>query len=330
MSAAADCSFPNLSPSTSEVVDCVFGYSPNVGAASLFLSLFLLLALAHSFLAYRARSLLGLGLALICTAELAGFAIRIGVVHAWATSAFIAMTVLLIISASLIGLVNYVLIGRVVKMASGIDPSSSPSSLTAGWTPSARLGLDVLLHPLLADGRLNPDFISRLFSLLQLLSVVLQIAGITNLTSSTASPSDISQGQHLLIAGLSIQLFTYACFFATTLYVRVSPSYDFHQGAAQWPAMHRLLSTMTATMCLLTMRGIYRLIEYASGADSSVGRTEAPFYTCDALLVFAALLTFAALDISSSANRAEDEFHASRKSPPPQPMPVTTSAADMV
>ena len=329
MSAAASCSFPDSSPSTSTIVDCVFGYSPSVGAASLFLALFILLACAHALLAVRARSFLGAGLTLICTTELLGFAIRLGVVHSWSTSAFIAMTVLLIISASLIGLANYTLIGRVVKMASGIDPT--PASLSS-FSPRSHLSLRVLLQPLLPDGRINPDFVSRFFSLLQLLSVILQIIGITDLTSSSSTPDDVSQGQHLLIAGLSIQLFTYACFFAVTLFVRLSPAYDFHQGAGQWPAMHRLLSIMMATMTLLTMRGIYRLIQYATGSDSSISRTEAPFYTCDALLVFLAMLTFAALDIAGSANRAEEEFHASHNSKQQQPQgtSMTVTGGDAV
>ena len=304
MSASVNCDFDSLT-SNDDIVGCVFGYLPNIGAAALFLALFALLALTHAVLAIRARSLVGAGITLCCSLELVGFALRLSVRHSWNKSLYTAMLVLLITAASMLAIANYKLIGLVVRMASGIAPDTAVPGRLASSGFRLPLNLQVLLDPLQADGRLNPDFVARLFSILALVTVVLQIIGISDLTSDNASQSTLDEGQHLLIAGLALQLFTYGAFFAVTAYVWHSPSYTFR--VHEWPSTRRLVVGMLVTMVLLTMRGIYRLIQYSAGTDSSVARTEAPYYTCDALLVFLVGLTFAVIDVSQTLNLAKEE-----------------------
>jgi hypothetical protein len=326
MSAATSCTFDHA-PSNSELVDCVFGYSPSVPAAGLFIALFSLLLLVHLALTIRSRSLYSLWLVVCCASEIAGFAVRVAVIDSFTVSSFIGMTTLLIISPSLLALINYSLIGRITKMGSGIEPHTTPiSSLSF---PLSRLSLGVFLHPFLPNHRLNPDFVSRLFSLLAVLSVILQAVGISDLTSTSASSSTVTFGQHLLIGGLAVQLFTYCSFLIVCGYVHLSPHYSF---STSWPAMTKLSWLMGMTMTVLLMRGVYRLIQYATGVQSSISQHEEAFYTCDALLVLIVVVVFAALDVGRTTQIVEQEFEAKQKKPQStqssQPIEIVQSAAE--
>jgi hypothetical protein len=62
------------------------------------------------------------------------------------------------------------------------------------------------------------------------------------------------------------------------------------QGVLRNEPFRPLLYTLYACLALITMRIIYRLIEFSSGVYSTLPMHEAPFYTLEALPMFIACL----------------------------------------
>ena len=290
----------------SETVDCVFGYSPNVAAAGLFIGLFGVMAGVHLMQAYRSRSLIPLGLAFLALAEIGGFIARLIVIGNFSTNGFIAMSVLLIIPASLLALANYSTLAKLTGLASDADSAVYQQSSQGNRVQRTVFSLT---HPLLEDRRLNPVFVYESFKLLAMTGSIIQIVGINDLISS--SSSTVTEGEHLLVGGLSVILFTMGCFFLALAYVVLSPHYDLRLSSA--PATRYLCIGMTVTMLILGVRQVYRLVEYALGTGSWVEQHEVMYYVLDATLCLLALVAFAVFDFGHNLAVAEEEMAANHK-----------------
>ena len=320
MSASA-CSFL-VNPSNNDLVDCVFGYLPSKGPAGLFLALFFLAAQANLYLAVSRRSFVYGWIAQCCLAEMAGYIARLVVLNNFTSNGYIAMTVLLLITPSLLAIANYHLLAKLLTLSEAASSDVKPT-VTGNFVErlrnhfSMRRHLTNLAQPRMPDGRIRPEFASSLFTVLALITAILQGVGIGNLSSSDASQSDITSGNHLIIAGLSIALFTYVCFFCIAFYTYFSPHYNFH--VDQSPAMRRLFIGIVSTQAVLGLRTLYRLIQYSLGTSQSnaISSREWCFYVFDATLVFICVAMFAIFDQQRNIDNAQHELDIrSRKSPP--------------
>jgi hypothetical protein len=288
-----------VDPSNSDVLGCVFGYVPNTAAAGIFLVVFLLLLALHSWLALRFRHVFCLYLLVACIGEAAGFIVRLILIHSFSTNAYIAMTVLLIISPNLLALLNYALLKRIIAAIMGPAVMAEIAA-----RPRQRLILS-LLQPTSADGRISPVFVDRLFHVLVLAAAIVQVVGVSDLTSSDSG--DQTTGQHLLVVGLAVILFTFACFAVIALHVLFSPRYEL-SGGSGLPAVRALYISMLHALALLTVRTTYRLVEYSTGIEGWVAQHEALFYILDSLMMAACLLNFAILYCGHWLPKAEEEL----------------------
>ena len=317
---SARCTF-DTEVSNDTVLDCVFGYIPKNGPAALFLVLFFLVAQVHIYIAITRRSFVYGFIAQCALAEMAGYIARLVIIGNFTSNGYIAETVLLLITPTLMAIANYYIIGKLLGLSELADPQTpSGSSHSTNIVDTIRNHFDIRRHlqnltqPRLDDGRIRPEFAASLFHVLALVTAIMQGVGIGNLSSSDASQSDINSGNHLVIAGLSVALFTYFCFFCVAFYTYVSPHYNF-----QSPAMRKLFIGLISTQAVLSMRTLFRLIQYALGTsrDNAISSREWCFFLFDATLVFITLCMFAFFDQTRTIDNAQLEVDARRQKSPP-------------
>ena len=298
----------SLSVSQADAVYCTFHYTPNIGAAGFFLAVFLFLLLVHLFLTWRHFHRVSLWILVCCTAEIGGFIARIYIVqHSLTSQGFILMSILLVSGPSLLGFANYSLLAAIGDMAKVEKPEDVAREAARPWTHrlilllqsmTIKAALQHLRKPLLEDGRVNPDFLSSIFRLLSSIGIGLQIFGISDLTSSGATSSDIAEGKQLLIAELAVNLSTYATFIGFVIYFAISKVQNYRLGDLSSWALRRLFVIMPLTIFLLSIRAVVRLVQFAQGLDGWVGSHESMFYLFDALLVACSIAAFALFRVS--------------------------------
>ncbi|KAI9707846.1 MAG: hypothetical protein M1820_004452 [Bogoriella megaspora] len=129
-----------------------------------------------------------------------------------------------------------------------------------------------------------------LFVLLDITAFLVQLGGAAIASGNDSSPNTILLGLHIYMGGIGIQQLFILLF--TFLAIK------FHlQLLHQPPSPHRsrgllLLYTLYAVLLLITIRIIFRLIEYSSGLDSSIPNHEAYMYILDSAPMVIALVLF--------------------------------------
>ena len=195
MSAAACDVIPN--PSNDQVLDCIFGYVPSRAPAGLFLALFFLAALVNLFVAISRRSLVYCFIVLCCAAEAGGYIARLLMINSFTRSGYIAETVLLLVTPSLLAIANYHLIAQMLDLsetatATDAQPVGVLQALRNRF--SLRRHLVNLSQPRTDDGRVNPAFASSLFNLLAVIAAAVQGVGIGKLSDTSATQSEQDAG----------------------------------------------------------------------------------------------------------------------------------------
>lgn len=134
-------------------------------------------------------------------------------------------------------------------------------------------------------------WISKIYILIDIISFVCQIMG----SAAQASGAEgAKQGMKIVIGGLGIQLFAFACFLAMAaiLHRRLNrePTTLSVQPHIHW---RRHMWTLYAVSILIVVRSLFRFIEFAEGAGGSMYKNEALMYVFDASLLFATTVCLA-------------------------------------
>lgn len=108
------------------------------------------------------------------------------------------------------------------------------------------------------------------------------------LASSKNSPSSTSTGNNVIIGGLVLQLLWFALFVtvAAVFHRRLKsvPTSRSQQPDCRW---QKYLQTLYVAGCLIIIRNLFRVIEYAQGNDGYLLTKEAFIYVFDALPMLA-------------------------------------------
>lgn len=155
---------------------------------------------------------------------------------------YVAMQVLVVLSPNLLQAANYSTVGQVVRVKG--------------------------LHN--KRKFLKPRFISTFFIIADVLALIVQAIGISLWASSKGSgspnQSQISLGSWITVIGLAIQLFSFAVFGVLAVWVHKQ---DYQQNF-EWKNKkrwhRRLFIGIYATICLITLRNVYRFVEFIQGA----------------------------------------------------------------
>ncbi|KAJ7655847.1 RTA1 domain-containing protein [Mycena polygramma] len=233
-----------------------FLYCPSFPAAVLFSALFGLATIAHLFQAIHYRKKFCWVIVMACMWETGGLILRVFSVLNTTSTAFGIPSQLLILLAPLwINAFLYVLMSRFVYF---FVPEKHVLGISA-----RRLSL--------------------CFVLLDITAFLAQAGG-GSMISST-DPKTALLGIHIYMGGIGLQQFFVLIF--TGLVIRFHHKMLRLDGSTDWK---RPLYVMYTSLGLITIRIIFRLIEFSSGLYSSITMHEAPFYCLEALPMFVALL----------------------------------------
>lgn len=120
-----------------------------------------------------------------------------------------------------------------------------------------------------------------MFVTLDVLTTGIQIAGAALIGAAESNEKSSNTANNILLAGLAIQVFSFAVFFAIALCAciwRVSQQKDKNVWAASASAQTLLLA-LVITSALVELRTIFRLIETAQGVFGFLSSHEA-FFGC--------------------------------------------------
>ena len=250
-------------------VSTFYNYTPTEGiliAATVIFGLETV-ALFAQFLVSRAYFLLWV--LLFCASEAGGYLAFIILVVDPTLNAYLAELIILILAPNLVTLVDYTVVSRIVP-AAGFDAKSP-------WTRHGRL-------------------IPIVFLSSDLICLILQGIGGSQLSQAhhngQINESKFDAGRNLTLAGIAAQLFFQSVFGVLSLYLyRHSPDLQMR---------HRLRWTwlcVALTLILVSMRNIYRIVEFSGGQYSAIDKTGAPYFVLDTLLMAIVGAVFVLLDL---------------------------------
>lgn len=132
--------------------------------------------------------------------------------------------------------------------------------------------------------------LSALFILLDIITFAVQSFGIYLAIQTDAAKSSIIRGIHVYMAGIGIQQL-FVVLFAVVLR-HVHGHLKLALDSARYATVRRLIFILYAALALITLRIIFRLVEYSKGLQSAIPRQEAYQYCLDSSPMLVALLLF--------------------------------------
>ncbi|RHZ43560.1 uncharacterized protein CDV56_101857 [Aspergillus thermomutatus] len=226
----------------------LYRYDPSIGAAVVFILLFLGGSCIHTYQVARTRTWFFVPFVLGGYFEWIGYigrAISGTQSPNWTVQPYIQQTLLLLIAPTLFAASIYMELGRIVLLTNGDSYC---------W--------------------IRRQWLTKIFLLGDIISFIMQGAGGGIMASGSASA--LSTGEHIIIGGLVVQLIFFSLFLVTTL--------KFHIGIQNGPTrkvLHsqppweRHIYAMYGGSLLIFVRSVFRLIEYAQGNDGYLVTHEA-------------------------------------------------------
>lgn len=139
----------------------------------------------------------------------------------------------------------------------------------------------------------NPKIVEYGFIISDILSISIQSAGAGVLSQGTlhGQPDQVTLGSRILIAGLVINLISFCCFAVVTFHFHWSVTrYKVdHTGKEKWIKMFYALYI---SMMLLIIRSVYRIVEFLLGFRGYIAIHELYFYIFECLLIIFAFALF--------------------------------------
>ena len=225
------------------------------------LSLFLIVSLTVLAMTVKTRQWYMVIASIVGLLEMGGYACRISMFHKPLYGAYVAMQCLLIIPPSFLALVQYITLGKVVRLVQQRFPDRK------------------LL--------VKPKAVMVGFFAIEIAALACQGAGAgISVSNNESTGTNQTAGKALLIVGLVALVLLIVCYGATAIYVHISPLY----GIRQSRNMRWLFPVLYACTILLLIRNVFRLIEFAQGWYGSIALREKYFYTLDALMIFLILV----------------------------------------
>ncbi|KIW08658.1 uncharacterized protein PV09_00612 [Verruconis gallopava] len=127
-----------------------------------------------------------------------------------------------------------------------------------------------------------------IFVLLDILAFLVQVAGASMASGNNLTYDQIMRGLHIYMGGVGLQQFFILAF--TGLLIRFQLRYKRENPHPTSAAPMRLLYVLYAVLTLITVRIIFRLVEYSSGYESGIPTHEAYTFVLESLPMFVAVL----------------------------------------
>ena len=242
---------------------------PKMAPAIFAMCMYLLAGIAVLAVTIRARSWFMLTITVTAAFEVAGYAARIHMLQQPSMTPYVTSQGLLIISPVLLSIVNYIAVGRILRL---VDTSK-------GW--------------------LKPAWVGWLFTASDLFCLLLQGSG--GGMSASAEESSRNLGKNLLLVGLGIQMFFFTLFLGITIYIHRCKAYNLRGNSLLRPVFIGLYSTIG----LMYVRNIFRFIEFTQGYLGYLATNEVYFYIFDFALIFSCFVLYYFYHMGYYLNRAK-------------------------
>ena len=128
------------------------------------------------------------------------------------------------------------------------------------------------------------------FVLLDIFAFIIQAVGASMASGENIPDSQIFRGLHIYMGGIGMQEFFVLCFLVVAILFQRQMDRDLPRAAKLRPLF--LLRIVYTVLSLLTMRIIFRLIEYANGYKSGIPVHEAYQYVLDSTPMLVCLVLF--------------------------------------
>jgi hypothetical protein len=202
-------------------------------------------------------------LPVIAFMEFIGYLYRLVCSDSTTLAKYIIMTLFLILPANVLSLINYIAVGKIIRLSN--------------------IQTDRFY--------LRPNFVNWFFFASEIVSFWLQRA-----CDFKSSPQSNNIGIAIILIIVSIQSMLFTCFLVITVYIHQNPAYNYHVDG-QPNAKGKVFACVYVTFGLLYIRSIYRVTEYVTGYGGPIASTEWAFYVFDALTVGLCFLVYSSLFI---------------------------------
>ncbi|KAF7716856.1 RTA-like protein [Penicillium ucsense] len=242
-----------------------YHYDPSMGAAVVFVLLFIGTTGYHMMQMFKSRTWFFIPFAIGGIFEIIGYIGRAASSKQspnWTLGPYLVQTLFLLLAPALLAASIYMFLGRII------------------------LVLQAESHALMKKKWLTKVFVTG-----DVLSFLLQGAG--GGIQSSGSLEGMKTGEHIIVAGLVIQILFFAFFIVTaTHFDRKLMKYPIPRARSPSIPWRRHLNILYLTSGLIMIRSMFRLIEYAQGNGGYILRHELYLYIFDSLLMFLTMVIF--------------------------------------
>ncbi|EPS30731.1 hypothetical protein POX_b02266 [Penicillium oxalicum] len=236
-----------------------YKYDPSGGAAIPFAALFGLATIVHLVQLIRTRSWFMISFMIGGAFEAIGYLCRyISSTETpdWTMKPYIGQSLLLLLAPALFAASIYMILGRLIV------------ALNAG-----------------SNSIIRPSWLTKIFVVGDVLSFLMQCGG-GGFLAAAKTPENANMGQHIILGGLFVQIFFFGFFIVVSIifHRRMAASPLHYTGTSVIP-WQRCMMVLYTISCLIMIRSIYRVIEYAQGSDGYLQSKEAFVYVFDGALM---------------------------------------------
>ena len=278
-------STPSPPPITYDVASLTsedfYGYWPSTALAAIALALFLIAALVVWLQIFKAKNTNASYMHLVTITgfvEAAGYTSMLWLIdYSGKTNiygGYVASQVFLILSPNLLQAANYCTAGKI--------------SLLSGMSKEKRL--------------LKPRVLASIFIILDVVALLIQAVGITIWATSKGSGEPdadaIKLGSWITVGGLAVQLVSFCVFTFLAIWIQRSPK----NALKGTPEHKKLFTGLYLTILFVSIRNIFRFVEFVQGAVLTwpvtdpntyiISEKEVLFYTLDTLPILFCMASF--------------------------------------
>ncbi|KAF2120651.1 RTA1 like protein-domain-containing protein [Lophiotrema nucula] len=236
-----------------------YHYHPSLPAAAVFVVLFGISTLLHIWQSFSKRAWFMIPFIIGGLFETTGYVGRILSSHdQWDLGPFIMQTLLLLVAPALFAASIYMVLGRIIHLTDG-EPYSL---IRRTWLTKIFVGGDVL-------------------------SFLAQSAGGGLMSSGNDDPDEVKLGEHVILAGLLIQILFFGLFVVAALVFQLRGRSHLHKVMVPWK---KYLIMLYITSAFILVRSIFRVVEYIQGNDGFLLRHEVFIYVFDAALMLGVMV----------------------------------------
>ncbi|KAF5257071.1 hypothetical protein FOXYS1_12419 [Fusarium oxysporum] len=257
-----------------------YNYNPNMVAAVIFIAVFGLSALLHTYQLIRSRTWYFIPFLIGCLFECVGYvgrALSAQEAPDFTKNPYIIQSLLLLLGPALLAASIYMVLGRLIRLLDAGDLSI-----------------------------ISPRWLTKVFVAGDVMSFLAQSAG-GGMLATAKTKSAVKRGENIIVGGLGIQIIFFGFFMVVTLvfHLRINrnPTQKSQEITTPWK---KLLIVLYSASLFIMVRSVFRVAEYVMGKDSELQSKEYFIYIFDALLMSLVVVSLNVFHPSRVTNHDKD------------------------